>query len=444
LIADEAVKYAIKAGADEAEAYLIRVKSLGVHFTATDKNIIVTNETGLGIQVAKGKRLGFVSTSMLEKGEIEKAISKALKIADVSPEDPHWVSFNKKSGNTSVNGLYDKAIAELTSIDLVERVDEGLKSVIELDPRVTPAAGSLDASSCTITYTNSYMDEMRRSSTVIGGNIYTKAEEDGRQSTGSEDDESRSLDDFSFEKVSLDSADQALRFLNAKPHAGGAMTVILRNDVFGSLLSVMMRSPINALSVQRGTSPLAGKIEEQVGSENITLIDDGSMRGGLVSRPFDDEGHPTQKTIVIEEGILQTYLYDHYTGLRDNHESTGNAFRNGYRSRAVPSASNLVLKPGKNTRDEIIESTQNGLFVESVIGEWLSNPVSSELNATVTHGHMIQNGELVQTVTGVVIAGNFLHLLRNSVEEIGSDVRQIGGTYTPSIKISKLTVAGSQ
>jgi PmbA protein len=205
----------------------------------------------------------------------------------------------------------------------------------------------------------------------------------------------------------------------------------------------MLSSPINALSVQRGTSPLASMIGKTVGSDNLTLVDDGSKPGGIVSRPFDDEGHPTQRTMVIDEGVLMTYIYDNYTGSKDGRESTGNAFRNGYRSGAAPSISNLILKPGDASIDELIASTRNGLYIESVIGEWLSNSVSSELNATVTHGRLINNGELSQPVKGLVIAGNFLDLIRNDLEVVGSDVKQSGGIYCPSVKISKLTIAGN-
>ena len=88
-------------------------------------------------------------------------------------------------------------------------------------------------------------------------------------------------------------------------------------------------------------------------------------------------------------------------------------------------------------------STQNGLYVESVIGEWLSNSVSSELNATVTHGHLIENGELSQPVKGVVLAGNFLDIIKRGIEVVGSDVKQSGGVYSPTVKISKLTIAGN-
>ena len=443
MIAENIVDYAIKSGASEAEVYLAELDSMSVNFTSKDKKILTTTETGLGIRVAVGKRLGFVSTSILSENEAEKAAIKALKIAKASPEDPYWSGFNKKRGSASVKDLYDRSITALTPLELVELVDDGLKIVSEYDPRVTPAAGAIEATKGKITYVNNHIDELSRSSTMISGYMYAKAEDNGKQSTGSEDDQSRNLSGFNFEKTSQEAAVQSLRYLDAKPLKGGEMAVIIKNDVFGSFLSVMLSSPINALSVQRGTSPLAGKIGEKIGTDNITLTDEGAMPGGIVSRPFDDEGHRTQTTTVIDEGTLITYLYDNYTGNKDDHESTGNAFRNGYRSEAIPSTSNLVLRPSDASFDELISSTQNGLYIESVIGEWLSNSVSSELNATVTHGHLVENGELSQPVKGVVLAGNFLDIIKRGIEVVGSDVKQSGGVYSPTVKISKLTIAGN-
>jgi PmbA protein len=217
LIAKSTVEYALKSGANEVEVYVTELEDIRVHFTSKDKKILVTNETGLGVRVAIGKRLGFVSTSILSEEKAKAATIKALKIAKASPEDPHWSGFNKKWSRTSVKGLYDKAISELSSLELVERVDNALNTVSDYDSRVKPAAGAIETTNRTITYANSYIDELTRRSTLISGYMYTKAEENGKQSTGSEDDESRKLSDFNFEKASLEAAIQSVEFLDAKP-----------------------------------------------------------------------------------------------------------------------------------------------------------------------------------------------------------------------------------
>ena len=174
----------------------------------------------------------------------------------------------------------------------------------------------------------------------------------------------------------------------------------------------------------------------------MIIFDDGTLRGGWRTRPFDDEGHPTQKTTVIENGILKNYLYDSYTALKDNVEPTGNAFRGQYWMPPQPQPTNLMLKPGNTRPEEMIQETKRGIFIDETIGEWLSNPVSGNLNATITHGYLIENGELTKPIKGVVISGNFYEILKNRVELIGNDLRNNMQNYSPTVKLSEITIAG--
>jgi len=166
------------------------------------------------------------------------------------------------------------------------------------------------------------------------------------------------------------------------------------------------------------------------------------MRGGVRTRPFDDEGHSTRITPIIEKGTLKNYLYDTYTALKENVRSTGNAQRYYYWMSPLPSPSNLILKPGKASLEEMIQETKNGIFVENTIGEWLSNPVSGNLNATVTHGYIIKNGELTEPIKGIVISGSFYELLKSGIETVGNDPRNSMQCYSPTVKLTQLTIAG--
>ena len=206
----------------------------------------------------------------------------------------------------------------------------------------------------------------------------------------------------------------------------------------------MLSSPINAYTVQKGGSMLADKIGEKIAAEHTSVTDDGRMPGGIASSTFDDEGHPTQVTPILEEGILKNFIYDNYTALKDGTSSTGNGSRGSYGSSVQPSTSNLILSKGDYSESELFREVKHGLYVESVIGEWLSNAVSGELNATVTHGYLIEKGELTKPVKGVVIAGNFYELLMDGIEAIGNDMKNSGSVYSPSVRISKLSIAGTQ
>ena len=168
--------------------------------------------------------------------------------------------------------------------------------------------------------------------------------------------------------------------------------------------------------------------------------DNGVLPGGLGSREFDDEGIPTRVNTVIERGILKTFLYDTYTAYKEGKESTGNALRS-YWSAPTPAPNNLILKVGDCSFDELISDVKEGIYIVTTIGEWLSNPVSGQLNATVTHGYLIKNGELTQPIGGFSISSNFYELIRSKVELLGKDLENYGSSYSPPVKVSEIIVA---
>jgi predicted Zn-dependent protease len=206
----------------------------------------------------------------------------------------------------------------------------------------------------------------------------------------------------------------------------------------------MLNTSISANYTQKSMSPLSKKLGTQIASEDITIIDDGIVQSGWQTRPFDDEGHPTQKTPIIEKGILRNYVYDTYTALQDGVESTGNARRLNYSMAPEPALSNLILEPGRMSPEEIIHESKNGIYVEDTIGEWLSDPVSGSLSATVTHGYLVENGKLTQPIKGVVISGNFYEILKGGIEILGNDLRNSMQCYSPTVKLTQLSIAGEE
>ena len=441
---EDAVKIALRKGASEAEVYMQDQTSLQVQFMGDDKDIKTVNSIGLGVRVALGKRLGLYSTSILSDNDVRKAVEMAIGIAKAAPEDEDWNHFNNRFGETSTSRLFDRDIPMLGPEEVVDMVDEAISVVREYDRRVQPSQGIVSATTNSVTFNNSNGEEIDRAGTMMVTYIYSKAEDAGKISTGYEFTQSRYIDDLNLRYVALQSAQRAIRFLNAQPVKSQEVPVVIRNKVFASILGVMLSTPINAYMVQKGASMLADKIGEKIAAEHVTVTDDGRLPGGLASSTFDDEGHPTQVTPIIEEGVLKNFIYDNYTALKDGTNSTGNGSRGGYGSSVQPSISNLILAKGDTGESELFSEVKQGLYVESVIGEWLSNAISGELNATVTHGYLIENGELTKPVKGVVIAGNFYEMLLNGIEAIGTDMQSSGSRYSPSVRISKLSVAGTQ
>lgn len=437
-----AVKKALSMGATEAEAYVQRAKTIQVEFAEEIENFKTVESIGMSLRVALGKKIAMYSTSILDEGEVSEPVTKAVKIAKVTPEDPHWKYINKKFGGAPAEGYYDGTLENLDYQEIVETLSSAVNRMKDYDERVRPTRGFLAASISDVSIANSYNESCERRETNIGVWMRTKAEEAEMKSTGTEHQQARFWKEIDFEDLAVKAAEKAVKFLRAKPISSGKMPVIIRNQIFANILGVILSGPINADWIQKGRSPLSNKLRDQIASENINIVDDGTMRGGWRTKPFDDEGHPTQRTPVIEKGILKNYLYDTYTALKDDVESTGNAQRLAYWMNPQPSPNNLILKPRESSPEEIVRGTKRGLYIEDTIGEWLSNPVSGNLNATVTHGYLVEDGELTEPIKGVVISGNFYELLKNGIEIIGNDPRNSVQNYSPTVKLTQLTIAG--
>jgi len=441
-IAELAVGKALKLKATEAEAYVQRTQNVKVEFAEEVETFKTTESTGLGLRVAIGKKTAIYSTSILNDTEVAEAAEKAVKIAKVAPEDPDWNHFNRKFGETSVEGYYDRELETMEYREIVDRLSSSTKLIKDYDKRAKPTRGILTLVTSKVSVANSHEQSAERRETSVVFSIRAKAHDLGMESTGNEHQETRCWKEIDFEDLAVKAADKAVKFLRAKPIPGGKTIVIMRNQIFANLLGIFFGDSIGADWVQKGKSPLAGKIGTPIASENITVTDDGTVSRGWGTRPFDDEGCPTQKTPVIEEGVLRNFLYDTYTALKANVKSTGNAQRSGYWLKPQPSPSNLLLKTGDAHPEEMILDTRRGIYVDTTIGEWLSNPVSGNLNATITHGYRVENGELTEPVKGVVISGNFYEILKKGIESIGKDVRNSAESYSPTVKLTEVTIAG--
>jgi PmbA protein len=443
-LAELAMKKALQMSATEVETYTEKTKTTRVEFAEEIESIKTVESLGMSLRIALGKKIATCSTSILGEKEINEAVEKAVKIARVAPEDASWKRLNRKFGKSSAEGYQDRTLESLEYGEITEKLVSAINKMRDHDERVKPTRGILTISASDISIANSYNETCARKETNIEVWMRTKAKDADMESTGNEHQETRFWREINFENLAEKAAEKALKFLKAKPVPSGKMPIIFRNQIFASILGVILSGPVNADWVQKGRSPLANKLGTRIASENINIVDDGLMRGGWQTKPFDDEGHPTQTTPVVEDGAFRNYLYDTYTALKDSVESTGNAQRPYYWTNPQPSPSNLVLKTGEASPEEIIRETKRGVYIEETIGDWLSNPVSGNLNATITHGYLVKNGELSEPVKGIVISGNFYELLKDGIEIVGNDLRNSAQYYSPAVKLTQMTIAGKE
>ncbi len=441
-LVEKAVRRILDFGASESEAYLQSEKILWIEFDEKIECFKVIESSGIGLRAAVGKRVTLYSTSVIDDGSIEDAAEKVVKIAKIVPEDPEWRHFNMDLGKSSAEGYYDKSVEEIEHKRVAENVKLAIQKIKDYNVKVKPVRGLLMISTTKTFVANCYSEEFEMRETGVSAVVRVKAEEGQWKSIGSEHFETRFWKMMDLEEIASKAAEKALKFLKAKPIESCRMPIIIRNDVFASILGTMLSGPISADWVQKNRSPLSGKLKTQVACDKFTIVDNGILYGGMRTRPFDDEGHPTQKTYVIKEGVLENYLYDTYTALKDDVKSTGNASRGSYWLPPQASPSNLILEAGDVSSEEIVKETRRGLLVEDVIGEWLSNPVSGNVNATVTHAYLIEDGEPTTPVKGVTVSGDFYKMILEDLEMVGKDVRNNNQYHSPTVKFREMIVAG--
>jgi PmbA protein len=239
------------------------------------------------------------------------------------------------------------------------------------------------------------------------------------------------------DSVGRRAAERALRRLGAKRVQTSEASVIFDAVTAPSLLGHLIGC-VNGYSVYRQTSYLADKLGETIATDSMTVIDDGTRPGGLGSKPFDGEGLATRRTVVVDRGRLSSYLLDSYAARKLEMKSTGNATR-GAGSPPSAGSTTLWLEPGKQSLDEIIASTERGLLVTELIGMGF-NPITGDYSRGAA-GLWIEGGEIVGPVEELTIAGNLSEMLMD-IDAIGSDLLWLGNTASPSLRISKMMIAG--
>ena len=226
---------------------------------------------------------------------------------------------------------------------------------------------------------------------------------------------------------------RALALIGARKPATMRVPVIFERDVAAAVLGDVF-SALSAANVAIGNSWLADRVGKRIGNERVTIVDDGRLRGGLGSSPFDGEGVATRETTVVRNGVLETYLSDTYWGRRIGMASTGNA------SNGSVGANNLYLVPGGGTLDDLVASTERGVLVLDTIG--FATEYASGLYSRGARGIYIENGAPQYAIDEFTIASTFEEML-GAVDGIAGDLRFDGTIVSPSFRVAEMTISGT-
>jgi PmbA protein len=239
------------------------------------------------------------------------------------------------------------------------------------------------------------------------------------------------------EEIGREAARRAIRKLGGRKVATREVPIVFEDGATEELLSDLFDA-VEGGAIFRRSSFLVGQLDEQIASPHVTIVDDGTMRGAVGSRPFDGEGLPTRRTVVVEDGVLKSYLLDAYTARKLNLRSTGNAAR-GLTGAPSVGTGNFFLAAGVHTPDEIVGSVKEGFYVTELIGFGF-NPVTGDYSRGAS-GWWIEDGKLAFPVEEVTIAGNFKEILKG-IEMVGNDLRFRSKISAPTIKVDRMMVSG--
>jgi PmbA protein len=264
------------------------------------------------------------------------------------------------------------------------------------------------------------------------------AEENGAMQPGHWYTQNRRFDGLEeAASVGLTSAKRAIRKLGARKIKTTRAPIVFDPDMAAGLLRSLVGAA-SGPSLYRGASFLVGRLGTEIASAGVTIVDDGTIRGGLGSKPFDGEGLPIARKNVVERGVLKTYLLDSYSARRLGLEPTGNASRSAGDAPGV-SATNLYLQPGPYSPEEIIRTVKRGLYLTELIGFGI-NSVTGDYSRGAS-GMWIEDGELAYPVQEITVAGNLKDMFM-SIEMIGNDLTWRSSTVAPTLKISEMMIAG--
>lgn len=440
-IASRAVEKAQTSGATMSESYLLNSKELTIEVSNGQvETMKLAEERGIGVRVIKDGRIGFAYSSDLSDHAVGEIVQQAMANSEKTSADRYNI-LPKPGGNFPALDIFDPGIRQATVEAKIAMAKEIESIARGYDPRVkiTETSAYSDAEYEVVIANSEGFCEGYQGA-YCAAYAMLVAEENGDNQTGFGFQYDLKYAHLDPRKIGEDAAKKAVQMLGAKTISTQRTTIVLDPQVATSFLSVISPA-ITAEAVQKGRSLFGGKVGKKIAATEITLIDDGTMPNAIMSAPFDGEGVPTSKTVLIDQGELKGFLHNTYTAAKDGVQSTGNGMRGSFKGTPEVGVTNFYIAPGGVGREDLIKGIQSGLYITEVMGMHTANPISGDFSVGAA-GIWIEAGHLSYPVRGVAIAGNILDLLQ-AVEVVADDLTFMGSKGSPTIQIAKMSVSGS-
>ena len=429
-------------GATEADVLVAEGDSVSVQvrLSAVDR-LSKAREKSLGVRVFFGKRSASASTSDFSEASLKQLVADTCALARAVAEDETSGLPERAAMATDVPDLdlYDPTTLPVEeAIDVAQRAE---RAAMDADSRMINSEGAECGSAygaVALANTHGFLGYHRSSRFSLSVTPVAEGPDDQGMQRDYWYTVSRKRHELEDpESVGRTAAERTLRRLGARKAGTQRVPVIFDPETACSLLG-HLASAVSGYSLYKGASFLLGQLGKSVAPAHLNVEDNGRLPGRIGSRPFDGEGLPTRKTMILERGVLSGYLLDTYSGRKLGMASTGNASRSIGDNPTV-SPTNLFFHPGDASPGDLIQSVTQGLYVTELIGFGV-NVVTGDYSRGAS-GFWIENGELAYPVEEVTIAGNLKQMFRD-VEAVGNDLVFRGKLASPTIRIRDMMVGG--
>lgn len=447
-IAAGAVEAALGAGAGDAEAYVQDSTGLEVRvFEGEVESLTEAGERGLGLRAWIDGRVGYAYGTDLSEPAVRALAADAVETARVADPDESAAAPEPAGEPREIPGLADPAASAWGTDGKVELAQATERAALDADARVVAVETTVYVDTrAAIAIASSQGVSGAYEATYAYAFLQAIAESNGDRQTGLGFGMGRSPAALDAEAIGREAAERSTSLLGATKPRSRSCPVVLDETVAASFAGTI-GGVLGADAVQRGRSPFADMLGDEIGAAALTLADDGADPDGLNSGPFDGEGTPSGRTALIESGGLSAYLHDSYTARREGGDarSTANGGRSGYRSPPSVSATNLIVTPGELSFEELLREAGEGMYVTDVAGLHSGvNPVSGQFSVGAT-GRAITGGELAEAADEFTIASDLQSMLK-AVSAASAEPRWVpfgGSVSTPALLIGEMAIGGA-
>ena len=452
-VMEDTINQALDYGGDFAEVFVENKVTNSINLV--NGNIDSANsgiDYGVGIRVIKDTNEIYVYTNNDSKDNLLKLAKQAASMFEKTDKK------NKKLTYVDYNNLHPVRIFphDVTQSEKVVLIRKAFKAAEQYDELITQVIVGLTDYTQNVQIANSEGVFVEDERTRVRMGIQAVATLKGEKQTGFQGPGGHLgfeyFDQIDIEDKAADAARMAVTMIKAGHAPQGKMPVIIDNKFGGVIFHEACGHGLEATSVAKNNSVFSNKLGEKIASEKVTAIDDGTVPNAWGSQNFDDEGHKTQRNVLIKDGVLKNYMIDYLNGRRLNMESTGSGRRQSYRYSPTSRMTNTFIDNGESSLDEIIAETEYGLYAKHMGGGSV-NTATGEFNFNVREGYIVKDGEIEKPVRGATLIGKGADILKK-IDMIGNNLDiaegmcgSISGSVPagvgqPTIRVSELTVGG--